>query len=96
MRSSGMAALAAATHLGLRLLTGVALGLAATATRAEVCADCFAIFVMPDVQFYTTLENQPEGAARSIHWSGKAASDYPQGQTGREPDRDSSGREDGE
>ncbi len=63
MSSSGLATLAAAAGLGLRLLTGAALGLAATATRAEVCADCFAIFVMPDVQFYTTLENQPEGAA---------------------------------
>ncbi len=63
MSSSGLATLAAAAGLGLRLLTGAALGLAATATRAEVCADCFAIFVMPDVQFYTTLENQPEGAS---------------------------------
>lgn len=29
---------------------------------AEPCKDCFAVFVMPDVQFYTHLPLQPEGA----------------------------------
>ncbi len=50
-------------HPGLCLLLWASVGLASSPTRAEPCADCYALFVMPDVQFYTTLENQPEGAA---------------------------------
>lgn len=45
------------------LLALAVLALGPAVARAEPCPGCFAVFVMPDVQFYTESVHQPEGAA---------------------------------